>query len=90
MILSKHLRDSLEITKFHADTMPVEHARCLFKLSEALMQNSSSDANEENGSEDEAQDLRNEAKVYLLRRDEGATEFKSENVYDRWVPIFWR
>ena len=88
--VSKHLRDSLEITKFHANTMPVEHARGLFKLSEALMQNSSSNENEEDGSEDEAQDLRDEAEVYLLRRDKGATEFGNEDVYDRWVPIFWR
>ena len=70
--------------------MPVEHARSLFKLSEALMQNSSSNVNEEDDSEDEAQDLRDEAEVYLLRRDEGATEFGNEDVYDRWVPIFWR
>ena len=70
--------------------MPVEHARSLFKLSEAMMQNSSSNLNEEDGSEEEAQNLRDEAEVYLLRRDEGATEFGSEDVYDRWVPIFWR
>ncbi|GAW14062.1 hypothetical protein ANO14919_034540 [Xylariales sp. No.14919] len=84
----KHLRDSLEITKFHADVMPVEHARSLFKLSEALTQNSSSD--EENSDGDEAQDLRDEAEVFLLRRDENATEFSTEHAYDKWVPIFWR
>lgn len=88
--ISKHLRDSVEITKFHADTFPVEHARGLFKLSEALTQNSSSNENEEDGSEDEAQNLRDEAEVYLLKRDKDATEFGSEDVYDRWVPIFWR
>ena len=88
LFISRHLRDSLEITKFHVDTMPVEHARGLFKLSEALMQNSSS--NEEDGSEDKAQDLRDEAEIYLLRRDESATEFGKEDVYDKWVPIFWR
>lgn len=70
--------------------MPVEHARSLFKLFEALMQNSSSNVNEEDGSEDEAHDLRDEAEVYLLRRNEGTTEFGNEDVYDRWVPIFWR
>ncbi|KAI9707499.1 MAG: hypothetical protein M1836_000460 [Candelina mexicana] len=64
----KHLRDSLEITKFHAGAMPVEHARGLFKVSEALIQNSSSNANVEDSSEDEAQGLRDEAEVYLLRR----------------------
>ncbi len=65
--------------------MPVEHARGLFKLSEALIQNSSSNENE-----DEAQNFRDEAEVYLLRRDKVATEFGTEDVYDRWVPIFWR
>ncbi len=54
------------------------------------MQNSSSNDNEEDGSEDGAQDLRDEAEVYLLRRDEGATEFENEDVYDRWVLSFWR
>ncbi|EHK22215.1 uncharacterized protein TRIVIDRAFT_191059 [Trichoderma virens Gv29-8] len=86
----KHLRDSIEITKFHADTMPVEHARSLFKLSKALIQKSSSNENENDVSENEAQDLRDEAEVYLLRRDKGATDFGNEDVYDRWVPIFWR
>jgi len=36
----KHLRDSVELTKFHAKEMPVEHARNLFKLSEALHRDS--------------------------------------------------
>ncbi|PNP48425.1 hypothetical protein TGAMA5MH_00463 [Trichoderma gamsii] len=86
----KHLRDALEITKFHADTMPVEHARGLFKLSEALVQDSFTNENEDDGSEKEAQDLRDEAETYLLRRDTSATQFGTEDAYDRWVPIFWR
>ncbi|UKZ68842.1 uncharacterized protein TrAtP1_009862 [Trichoderma atroviride] len=86
----KHLRDALEITKFHADTMPVEHARGLFKLSEALVQNSSTNEDEKDDSEEEAQDLRDEAEIYLLRRDKSATQFGNEDTYDRWVPIFWR
>ncbi|KAM0511973.1 hypothetical protein ACHAPE_009329 [Trichoderma viride] len=86
----KHLHNALEITKFHADTMPVEHARGLFKLSEALVQNSSTIKNEDDGSEEEAQDLRDEAELYLLRRDTSAMQFGSEDAYDRWVPIFWR
>lgn len=90
LLFSKYLRDALEITKFHADTMPVEHARGLFKLSEALVQNSSTIKNEDDGSEEEAQDLRDEAELYLLRRDKSATQFGSEDAYDRWVPIFWR
>lgn len=70
--------------------MPVEHARGLFKLSEALVQNSSTNENEDDGSEEEAQDLRDEAEIYLLRRDKNATQFGNEDAYDRWVPIFWR
>ncbi|KAL3437123.1 hypothetical protein BDV09DRAFT_163834 [Aspergillus tetrazonus] len=80
----KHLRDSLEITRFHADVMPVEHARSLFKLSEALLQNEDENANEE------AETLRDEAEVFLLRRDRQATRFGKEEDYDQWVPIFWR
>ncbi|KAL6695359.1 pfs domain-containing protein [Trichoderma pleuroticola] len=86
----KHLRDALEITKFHSDTMPVEHARGLFKLSEALVQNSSTNENEDDGTEEEAKDLRDEAEIHLLRRDKSATQFGNEDAYDRWVPIFWR
>lgn len=70
--------------------MPVEHARGLFKLSEALAQNSSTNENEDDGSEEEAQYLRDEAEIYLLRRDKSATQFGNEDAYDRWVPIFWR
>ncbi|KAK7408571.1 hypothetical protein QQX98_009276 [Neonectria punicea] len=42
----KHLRDSLEITKFHANVMPPEHARGLLKLSEALLQDSHGNSGE--------------------------------------------
>ncbi|KAL7929497.1 P-loop containing nucleoside triphosphate hydrolase protein [Trichoderma chlorosporum] len=86
----KHLRDALEITRFHADAMPVEHARCLFKLSEALIQSSSTSENEDDDSKKEAQDMRDEAERYLLRRDKSATQFGNEDAYDRYVPIFWR
>ncbi|TEY42388.1 hypothetical protein BOTCAL_0391g00040 [Botryotinia calthae] len=78
----KHLRDSLEITKFHADDMPVEHARGLFKLSEALLQDSYDS--------DEATGLRDEAELYLSRRDPQTTSFAREEDYNQWVPIFWR
>lgn len=90
MLSSKHLRDALEITKFYSDSMPVEHARGLFKLSEALVQNSSTNENENDGSEKEAQYVRDEAEKYLLRRDKSVKEFGNEDAYDRWVPIFWR
>lgn len=79
----KHLRDSLEITKFHANVMPVEHARGLLKLSETLLKDSyDNDA--------EATGLRDEAEVYLLRRNPEAIEFTREADFDQWMPIFWR
>lgn len=62
--------------------MPVEHARGLFKLSEALLQDSYDN--------DEARKLRDEAELYLLRKDSQAVEFGKEGDYDQWVPIFWR
>lgn len=62
--------------------MPVEHARGLFKLSETLLQDSYDS--------EEAIELRDEAELYLLRRDPEAVEFGREEDYDRWVPIFWR
>lgn len=34
----KHIRDSIEVTEYYHRAMPVEHARNLFKLSEALLQ----------------------------------------------------
>lgn len=88
-MFSKHFRDSLEITKFHSSIMPAEHARGLFKLSEALIQSSFSSIDDRN-IDNEAQKLRNEAEVYLLRRDKTVSEFGNEEAYDRWVPIAWR
>ncbi|OJJ42592.1 hypothetical protein ASPZODRAFT_125317 [Penicilliopsis zonata CBS 506.65] len=78
----KHLRESLHITKFHVNMMPAEHARGLFKLSEALLQDSYDD--------DQARGLRDEAEFYLLKRDPLAVEFGKEEYYDQWIPIFWR
>lgn len=62
--------------------MPAEHARGLFKLSEALLQDSDES--------EEAMELRDEAELYLLRRDPQAVKFGAEEDYDQWVPIFWR
>ena len=79
----KHLRDSLEVTKQHRTHMPAEHARSLFKLSEALLQS-------QDGGEDEAEDLRDEAEIYLKRKKADATDFGTEACYDVFIPIFWR
>jgi hypothetical protein len=73
----------LDVTKFHKDVMPVEHARTCFKLSEALIQDN---PNETTG----AEELREDAEVYLKRRNPDATEFDDEDDYDKFIPIFWR
>lgn len=83
IIYSKHLRDSLEITKQHRIHMPAEHARSLFKLSEALHQS-------EDTCEGEAEVLRDEAEIYLKRKDADAKGFGTEACYDTFIPIFWR
>lgn len=52
----------MEVSKFHRKSMPVEHARNLFKLWEALQKGSHDD------SPSEAEDLGDEAEIYLKRR----------------------
>ncbi|KAJ2993997.1 hypothetical protein NUW58_g1673 [Xylaria curta] len=79
----KHLRDSLDITGFHKERMPAEHARSCFKLSEALYQDNPYDTNA-------ADELRKDAEIYLKKRNQNATDFSSEAGYDKYVPIFWR
>lgn len=74
----------MEITKLRKDSMPVEHARSLFKLSEALLDDS------HNGSSSEAEALRGEAEVYLKKRKPEITACDTEEIYDNLIPIFWR
>jgi hypothetical protein len=74
----------MDVTKFQSKTFPVEHGRTLFKLSEALLQDN------HEGSEQEAEALREQAEVFLERRMPDAGRFDSEEVYDRLIPIFWR
>jgi hypothetical protein len=62
--------------------MPVEHARGLFRLSEAML---SAGDNEKN--EKEAEELREQAKLYLKKRAPQATAAEE---CDQFVPIFWR
>lgn len=64
--------------------MPLEHARNLFKLSETLLQDS------HEGSLGEAEDLRDEAEVYLKRRKQDVVACDTEDAYDNLIPIFWR
>ena len=63
--------------------MPVEYARTCVKLSEALLKGDPDDKTE-------AEDLREEAEVDLMKRDPDATDFLNEATYDRLIPIFWR
>ncbi|KAI4681756.1 uncharacterized protein J4E84_007351 [Alternaria hordeiaustralica] len=78
----KHLRDSIKVTEKHMKLMPVEHARSLFKLSEALTQDPQY--------ESEAEGFRDKAEKNLRERDPSATDFGSEEPYDLLIPIFWR
>jgi ElaB/YqjD/DUF883 family membrane-anchored ribosome-binding protein len=74
----------MEITKLRKSDSPVEHARSLFKLSEALLQDSFDD------SEVEAVALREEAEIMLRKTKPNITRLDTEEAYDNLVPIFWR
>ena len=63
--------------------MPVEYARGLLKLAEALVQDSSHNAAE-------VRELRAEAAAFLLEGDPNLVEPISEAYIDQLVPIFWR
>jgi ElaB/YqjD/DUF883 family membrane-anchored ribosome-binding protein len=82
--ISKRLRDSIEVTKFHKNNRPAEYARSLFKLSEALLQDTHP------GSKEEAAVLRDEAHRYLKMRKPDATEGSTDSVYDSLVSIIYR
>lgn len=74
----------MEITKISKMDSPVEHARSLFKLSEALVQDSFDD------SQIEALALREEAESSLKNLKPNLTALDTEVAYDNLVPIFWR
>ncbi len=69
-------------TERHKTKMVAEHARTLFKLSEALTQ--------EPRGEPEASKLRDEAERLLLSRDPVANNPGLEKAYDDLVCILWR
>jgi hypothetical protein len=79
------LRESLEVTKLNKELIAAEHARGVFKLSEALYQDSTNPT-----SEAEAEDLRGEAETLLKKMDSRAVSFGAEKDYDRLIPIYWR
>lgn len=78
----KHLRDAKVVTERRKAIMVAEHARCIFKLSEALYQ--------EPRNEDEALQLREEAERLLRIRDPTAKDSGLERTYDDLVSILWR
>lgn len=80
---SKHIRESLEATEFYSRLMPVEHARNLFKLSEALLRNA-----DDSGSE--AADLREKAVLYLRKKSPNVFETGTEKAYDDLIGVGMR
>jgi hypothetical protein len=68
----------------HRADRPAEHARCLFKLSEALVQDNI------DSSQAEAITLRDDAENTLRKAKSTIISFDTESVYDELVPIFWR
>ncbi|CAG9981265.1 unnamed protein product [Clonostachys byssicola] len=79
----KHIRESKELTEIYSRTMPVEHGRNLFKLSEALLQNGEE-------KEVEASVLRDEAESFLKKKRPAAIETGTEGAYSELIPIYWR
>ncbi|KAH8729311.1 NB-ARC and TPR domain protein [Ilyonectria robusta] len=77
-----HLREASVITERHKVWMPVEHARSLFKLSQAL-------AKEPAGEEESAR-LREESTRLLRSRLPQAKDTDLEKTYDDTVFIWWR
>lgn len=74
----------MEVTKIHMVDRAVEHARNMFKLSEALLQDTMDD------SQAEAIGFREEAENALRRVKPNATKCDTENDYDELIPVFWR
>ncbi|KUJ22180.1 uncharacterized protein LY89DRAFT_778484 [Mollisia scopiformis] len=78
----RHLRDALTITQMRTHIMMAEHARVLFKLSEALEQ--------EPRHGEEAQLMREEAERLLRLRSPNEVNPGSECTYDSLILIDWR
>ncbi|PVH86783.1 NB-ARC and TPR domain protein [Cadophora sp. DSE1049] len=78
----RYLRDALTITQMRPHITMAEHARVLFKLSEALEQ--------EPRHREEAQLMREEAERLLRLRSPNAVNPGSECTYDSLILIEWR
>jgi hypothetical protein len=73
----------MDITRMRKIDRPVEHARTMFKLSEALLQDGPDE------SQAEAVSLGDEAEVLLKRANPDAAA-GTEDACDDLVPVFWR
>ena len=78
----RQLRDALDVTGMHRESMRVEHARSLFKLSEALEQEPREKA--------EAARLRDEAERLLRVQAPKVKEPGLESTCDQLVSVSWR
>lgn len=78
----KHFRDAMILTDRRKSLLRAEHARCMFKLSEAFMQ--------EPRHETEALRFRTEAESLLREIDPKIEDCGTELAYDSKVNIQWR
>lgn len=78
----KHLRDAMVLTDRRKAMLRAEHARCLFKLSEALQQDSRHEL--------ESDKLRTEAERLLREIDPKIKDCGIELAYDSQINIQWR
>jgi len=72
--------------KFIGHARDLEHARNLFKLSEALLQDDCDESSEE------AKDLRDEAEMCLkgINTDVQEKDCGTESAYEDFIPADWR
>ncbi len=70
------------ITFIHRDRMVGEHARCLYKLSQALYQ--------DGGKEAKADEMLQEAEDLYFARADNLGRSPTEDEYDQLVYVLWR
>lgn len=78
----KHITDALVVTNIHKSYMVGEHARCLYKLSQALYQ--------DDGKDLEADMMLQEAESLYFSRSEDQGRTPAEDDYDGLVYLHWR
>ncbi|KAH8714838.1 P-loop containing nucleoside triphosphate hydrolase protein [Phaeosphaeriaceae sp. PMI808] len=78
----KYFMDAMAVTYIHKEHMVGEHARCLYKLSQALHQLG--------GRELEADNMLQDAEGLYFTRSENQGKAPTEEDYDRLVYVLWR